>query len=747
MSPRTQHKGSAMQPQKLHISIRENFINKPDEKSITTTGKGWDNGELTIEEFITHIQKGFPFTHQFSDGVRKKEFFRRTNILIADIDKSMSIEDALKDKFVSNFASFIYTTPRHTEDEHRFRIIFILERSVFDADIYESMYRSLMNKIPTDPNTKSVAQFFNGSTNAKVYRIDKMLSEIQMNRLISDGVKKEINDISPPLIEKLTPDSLVKRKDRKLYSLKNLQAKTSIFCPFKTHEDKNPSAFVVINKYGTHGVQCKSCGNKAWSEPLPAQDPFNHFDQLVLDNHGKENSHFEYQGLARFDHDLETSMAKSNYHVSNSKHLMINELLTGIHLIKSPKGSGKTEMMVDIVNKIKTPKIRKKLGLSDNPEGRTILVGHRQTLIRESSQKLGLECYLDTGDYDTKISQVGRGSSGGARTTGMVSKKPQHYAICLDSLYSRIRPYNEIYDVVIIDESEQVFSHFLSEHMSHPTSNFEMLSTLIKNAKLVFCLDADLDQITLTGVLSCLSYSKDKVREIQDNTLHTKQLYCHLNTYKSPQKNIEIYTSKNQLHDDLKNSIKQGKRCYVTSNSKKFVQGLYESFSLVFTDKKFELVVSDLGDDEGVRYFLRNIKDEILNRDGLFCSPSIGTGIDITFPNSETKVDVVYGFFETNVNTHFDIDQQLSRVRHPGEVKVWLSPARHRYSINKEMIRQELLYGKDIEGLRYYLDYNGAYSSSGEHPFMDLLSTVIATRRTSMNRVRDNFIQYKHKIG
>jgi hypothetical protein len=174
---------------------------------------------------------------------------------------------------------------------------------------------------------------------------------------------------------------------------------------------------------------------------------------------------------------------------------------------------------------------------------------------------------------------------------------------------------------------------------------------------------------------------------------------------------------------------------------------LYESFSLVFTDKKFELVVSDLGDDEGVRYFLRNIKDEILNREGLFCSPSIGTGIDITFPNSETKVDVVYGFFETNVNTHFDIDQQLSRVRHPGEVKVWLSPARHRYSINKEMIRQELLYGKDIEGLRYYLDYNGAYSSSGEHPFMDLLSTVIATRRTSMNRVRDNFIQYKHKIG
>jgi hypothetical protein len=404
-------------------------------------------------------------------------------------------------------------------------------------------------------------------------------------------------------------------------------------------------------------------------------------------------------------------------------------------------------MMVDIVNQIKTPKIRKKLGLSDDPMGRTILVGHRQTLIRESSQKLGLECYLDTGYYDTKLIPVGKGASGGVQITGMVSKKPQHYAICLDSLHSRIRPNHERFDVVIIDESEQVFSHFLSEHMSHPTSNFETLSKLIKNAKLVFCLDADLDEITLTGVLSCLSYSKDKGREIQGKTQHTKQLYCHLNTYKPPKRNIEVYTGKNQLKEDLRNSIKQGKRCYVTSNSKKLVQELYESFSLVFKDKKFEIVVSDLGDDEEVRYFLRNIKEEILNRDGLFCSPSIGTGIDITFPNSETKVDVVYGFFDTNVNTHFDIDQQLGRVRHPGEVKVWVSPARNRYSTNKEMIRQELLYGKEVQGLNFYLNQNGAYSESGEHPFMNLLSTVIATRRTSMNSLRDNFIQYKKKTG
>ena len=39
-----------------------------------------------------------------------------------------------------------------------------------------------------------------------------------------------------------------------------------------------------------------------------------------------------------------------------------------------------------------------------------------------------------------------------------------------------------------------------------------------------------------------------------------------------------------------------------------------------------------------------------------------GTGVDITFDNNAQLIDVVYGFFQARVNTHFDIDQQLSRV-------------------------------------------------------------------------------------
>jgi hypothetical protein len=154
-----------------------------------------------------------------------------------------------------------------------------------------------------------------------------------------------------------------------------------------------------------------------------------------------------------------------------------------------------------------------------------------------------------------------------------------------------------------------------------------------------------------------------------------------------------------------------------------------------------------MGDDADTRKFMQNIRTDILEIDALFSSPSIGTGIDITFPNQSKDIDVVYGFFDTNVNTHFDIDQQIARVRHPGAVKVWVSPARQRFSTNTDKIRQELLSDDSVKGLRYYLDNNGAHASSGKHPFTDLLATVISARRLSMNNLKVNFIEHKKKTG
>ena len=737
-----------MNNKKLTVSIRRDFTDKATKEELQRSGRGWNKTELDLEQFVDHIRSGFPFTHQFSGGKKTKERFRQTNVLVADIDKNMTVAQALNDEFIKAYATLIYTTPRHTQEQHRFRIVFVLDRLIFAPNVYELMYRGLMNKIPaTDPNVRSAAQFFQGSSKAQVWVLNGSIPDSVMNKLINDGDDAEIEEHTPPRIQKLTSNTLVLVKKKGLHELQSLDANTSISCPFGTHPDKNPSAFVLVNKQGVRGVQCRSCGQKSWSEPIGIDDEFGYFDRLVKELSNTENSHFPYQGLTRFDHSLETSMGKSNFHLSKSKHVQLKELLPGIHLIKSPKGTGKTELMSSIVSRIKEPRTRKKLGLSSDDQGRTILIGHRQTLIRESAQKLGLECYLDTGGYDTKFDRDYKMVNGSPQVVEIRTRKPQHYAVCLDSLSSRVRPHFEQYDVVIIDESEQVFSHFLSDHMAHPSSNFDVLSKLLKQAKLVFLLDADLDRVTLTGVLACLSTSNKTGLYSEKQKHDFQKLYCHLNSFMPDKRKLELFTSKNQLEHDLISNIGAGKRCFVTSNSKKFVEGLHDACVEVFKDKSFELVVSDRGDDEVVRYFLKNIKTEILTKDALFSSPSIGTGIDISFPDNAKQVDVVYGFFDTNVNTHFDIDQQLGRVRHPGQVKVWVSPIRHRKSTDIETIRQEILLDKEVKGLRYYLDENGFHASMGQHPFADLLSTIIATRRQSMNRLRDNFINHKQKTG
>jgi len=229
---------------------------------------------------------------------------------------------------------------------------------------------------------------------------------------------------------------------------------------------------------------------------------------------------------------------------------------------------------------------------------------------------------------------------------------------------------------------------------------------------------------------------------------HHKKFYCHLNQYVPPPRQLDLYESRNHLVDDLLKNIQTGKRCYVTSNNRKFIQGLYEAFRLAFKKLNFKLVISGVGDDVEKRAFLKNVTTEILKYDAVFSSPTMGTGIDITFPNQETKIDCVYGFFFSKINTHFDIDQQLGRVRQPGSVKVWVCPARTKFPTDRHTILQELLHGKkQIKGLTYFLDRDGAHAAAGDHPFCDLLTEVWMVKRNSMNDFRRNFIRHKNNNG
>jgi hypothetical protein len=159
------------------------------------------------------------------------------------------------------------------------------------------------------------------------------------------------------------------------------------------------------------------------------------------------------------------------------------------------------------------------------------------------------------------------------------------------------------------------------------------------------------------------------------------------------------------------------------------------------------VITSDTVVREDVQDFIANVKTKALEYDVIITSPSLGTGVDISFPDKARLIDTVYGFFEAQVTTHLECDQQLARVRNPGAVKVWLNSRRFNYETNKDVIRRDLL----RQGL--YKNLLKGYSEGGEpqydeeDEFLLMAVLIVAERRASMNNLRRNFIKHKKRQG
>jgi ABC-type branched-subunit amino acid transport system ATPase component len=103
--------------------------------------------------------------------------------------------------------------------------------------------------------------------------------------------------------------------------------------------------------------------------------------------------------------DFPVSFANSKISFLNNQHLEVDEIPDGITFIKSPKGSGKTTSLTNILEKLLRKKFRSiedfeeesfnNPDLSLDTQYRVLLIGHRVALIKDLCNRLGLNCYLD----------------------------------------------------------------------------------------------------------------------------------------------------------------------------------------------------------------------------------------------------------------------------------------------------------------------------------------------------------------
>lgn len=754
------------------LSVNPNIINKNDTNNFEAFSKGWRTVAVSSHELSKIIQRGCAFSYVFDEEIRKAENFLATEMLAVDIDGTLTLDEVLENPFVCQFASFLYTTPSHSIEKPRLRVVFFSKRPIEDAIELKSIATALALRLSGDLAATDAARLFYGSTNADVHFFNQTLQSTTLDDLTLQGEEYLKTKRSEDLVASSTyqssrlldPNLNVQLRNRSWVSLDSIRVKTSIFCP--DHFDTHPSAFVSINHKGNTFIYCHCCQKTRWvSRPDPQYD-FLSFEREVkrlaeIDDQTKVVSIDTPFGPMQ-----ELNQLGGRIHLSNERHFSIKKLTDGLTFVKSPKGSGKTTMMFDVLMPLREI-VRggdfSLLFLEDNEDSSEeplyratqtsfsiLLIGHRQALIRELCKRLNLSCYLDD---ERETSTVSMGYKTGQAKRNL-SERQTRYGVCLDSV--NVVEASD-YDLIILDECEQVLAHFLSSTIAaRRDAVFRKFSSLLYKAKRVIALDADLSWISFM-TLTDLACARSKDLSFQDKSTLTgtrggllgrstvsKPISIFINSFPQSGKKLEMYQSKNLLLAHLLDDIEAGVKVFFTSNSKNQVDQLYAKFTNQFPEKNFLKVTSENSNSEGIQSILLDARNSLLTFDAVFTSPSLSTGIDLTFENDQIVFRRVYGIFQAKVNTHFDIDQQLSRVRHTEVTRCWVSHETFQFETELEVCSIDVMKEHLRANTFSYVDAIEIDLLEAEsNSFLRMGALILSSDRASKNSLYKNFLHHK----
>lgn len=455
----------------MKIAINRLVKNKarPGTDDFKLLATEFENVTLTLNEIAAAIAAGFSWCAQHVNR-RNAANFICCEIFGVDLDEGWTFDSLLAHDLVANHGLLIYETHSSTPERPRLRAMFRSPYTIIDADEMRKVVRGLVRMFGADESCVDPCRMYYGNEGCEPHIIDKTLTVEQIEHLKElgatqgsddkqDGGNQNANNFVRSSLH-VTEDQLLRTRDGKHVPISFLASGTPVHCPH--HSDRNPSAFVTMSTQGIRGIHCSKCQQTFWPETMRRSD---------LKQHD-----FEQFERALFAGELSDATHRVTVKKLNTQHLS-PELIAfhpGVHLIKSPKGSGKTEILAPFVQRC------------TNAGESVLLVSHRIALASASANRLGMFCYLDK--YDREI--------GGDRYMA--------YAVCLDSLRKKLKPGVHSFDHVIIDESEQLFSHFLSSTLDGKRESvFHTLSFYVREAKTVIVCDADLGRLTFEAIKCC----------------------------------------------------------------------------------------------------------------------------------------------------------------------------------------------------------------------------------------------------
>lgn len=185
----------------MKISFNPNIIGKPEKREDgyyyvdgkrVSLGYNFINTDETWEAIFNFItEDGITIAPHLKDDdhSRSESNFDEHSIAMVDIDNGMTIEQLFDTPYYEQYGAGFYTTPSHTDDNPRFRIIHRLEQPITRSETMRKVYRALMAVYGyADPSCKDAARLFFGTPNC-------VIKECRGNLLTIDAVNNLVKYI------------------------------------------------------------------------------------------------------------------------------------------------------------------------------------------------------------------------------------------------------------------------------------------------------------------------------------------------------------------------------------------------------------------------------------------------------------------------------------------------------------------------------------------------------------------------
>ena len=141
-------------PTKEEKAVEARFTSKPYLPEVV---------EVATEEDLIEVITNHAWSPSVFKEYRRQDGFISTDFVVLDIDEDMTIEEAEEVVHKLDIFTLCLPSTSHTEEEHRFRLIFPLAKTIVNKDVFEATMRKVAEHFPADPSCiADTARFYFG---------------------------------------------------------------------------------------------------------------------------------------------------------------------------------------------------------------------------------------------------------------------------------------------------------------------------------------------------------------------------------------------------------------------------------------------------------------------------------------------------------------------------------------------------------------------------------------------------------